>query len=238
VVWSATYDAFGKATVHTGSSISNNLRFPGQYYDQETGLHYNWNRYYDPTVGRYTTSDPIGLEGGINMYAYVDSNPVHYYDPYGLLSMDPIWGAIWNSTGWDGTGAVADAVVGFGDSASLNITSLIRDAAGIEGGVDKCSNAYKAGSWVAFAFGGGRLAYAGLAKGYSKIASSGAEASAFRSRLRVIFGGGKNLRPPNLLKYDTDDLLRLGAGRTNKYANLYGAGVAATGAYKGSGCGC
>lgn len=84
IVWSATYDAFGKAAVDSTSSISNNLRFSGQYYDQESGFHYNWMRYYDPQIGRYITSDPIGLKGGNNSYAYVQSNPVRWVDPIGL----------------------------------------------------------------------------------------------------------------------------------------------------------
>ncbi len=61
-----------------------NLRFPGQYYDAETKLFYNWHRYYDPRIGRYVTSDPIGLEGGMNTYAYVANGPLRYLDPYGL----------------------------------------------------------------------------------------------------------------------------------------------------------
>jgi RHS repeat-associated protein len=85
-VWSATYDAFGKATVNPSSTVTNNLRLPGQYYDQETELHYNWMRYYDPGTGRYVTSDPIGLLGGINMYAYVGGNPLSRIDPWGLAS--------------------------------------------------------------------------------------------------------------------------------------------------------
>ena len=85
-VWSATYDAFGKATVDPASTITNNLRFPGQYADQETGLHYNWMRFYDPNTGRYVTSDPIGLRGGINTYTYVYGNPVRRVDPRGLAT--------------------------------------------------------------------------------------------------------------------------------------------------------
>ena len=86
-VWSATYDAFGRATVDPASTISNNLRLPGQYADQETGLHYNWNRYYDPVNGgRYISSDPIGLSGGINTYTYVTGNPTNYIDPTGEVA--------------------------------------------------------------------------------------------------------------------------------------------------------
>ena len=66
VVWKAAYDPFGEAQVDPSSTVTNNFRFPGQYYDEESGLHYNWHRYYDPRTGRYVTADPIGIEGGEN----------------------------------------------------------------------------------------------------------------------------------------------------------------------------
>lgn len=71
VVWQWDSEAFGNKLPTANNGITINLRFPGQYYDSETGLYYNYYRYYDPEIGRYITSDPIGLEGGLNTYAYV-----------------------------------------------------------------------------------------------------------------------------------------------------------------------
>jgi RHS repeat-associated protein len=85
VVWAADSEPFGKTSL-VNPSVSVNLRLPGQYYDAETGLHYNYFRDYDPSLGRYLESDPIGLKGGINTYAYVGNNPINWVDPLGLES--------------------------------------------------------------------------------------------------------------------------------------------------------
>ena len=92
VVWAATYDAFGRATVLTTPAadrvtLSSALRLPGQLEDPETGLHQNLNREYDPSLGRYLQADPIGLLGGVNTYAYVGGDPVNLVDPQGLWAV-------------------------------------------------------------------------------------------------------------------------------------------------------
>jgi len=84
--WQANYDTFGKAIVDPSSTVNNPLRFAGQFYDSETGTHYNYFRDYDPLRGGYIQSDPIGLKAGVNFYTYAEQNPVLAYDPYGLLS--------------------------------------------------------------------------------------------------------------------------------------------------------
>ena len=89
---------FGQATINNdvdgdGTEVVCNLRFPGQYFDAESGLHYNWHRYYEPRSGRYITLDPIGLAGGdVNFYRYVLNNPVRWIDPWGLRFAEA-WGA-------------------------------------------------------------------------------------------------------------------------------------------------
>jgi RHS repeat-associated protein len=92
ITWRWNSDAFGAIPPDSdpdgdGTRTTLNLRFPGQYFDSETGLFYNWNRYYDPRLGRYLTSDPIGLAGGLNTYAYVENNPLRYIDPEGLMKL-------------------------------------------------------------------------------------------------------------------------------------------------------
>lgn len=92
VAWSAQYKAWGQAKEAISEAaykagIRNPIRFQGQYLDDETGLHYNRHRYYDPHSGRFISRDPAGLLGGFNVYSYAP-NPIQWVDPLGLA---PIW---------------------------------------------------------------------------------------------------------------------------------------------------
>ncbi|MBT9513453.1 MAG: hypothetical protein IV104_14035 [Acidovorax sp.] len=102
VAWQWAYSAFGDEQPTTAAKrftsettnpttgttsipdVAFNLRYPGQYFDKETGLHYNYFRTYAPSTGRYTQGDPIGLDGGFNRFAYVEENPLSFIDPNGL----------------------------------------------------------------------------------------------------------------------------------------------------------
>jgi len=97
VLWRWDGGAFGETVPNNdpdgdGNLTTVNLRYPGQYFDAETGLHYNWYRYYEPKIGRYITSDPIGLRGGLNTFTYVSNNPLRWIDPTGLDA------TVWNNT--------------------------------------------------------------------------------------------------------------------------------------------
>jgi RHS repeat-associated protein len=95
IVWKWESEAYGRTAPNgdpDGDGVQHrlDLRFPGQIADAETGFYYNMNRYYDPMMGRYTQSDPIGLEGGLNTYGYVGADPIKYFDIDGLQKGAPM----------------------------------------------------------------------------------------------------------------------------------------------------
>ena len=96
VIWEGIYRPFGEAEVNPHSSVVNNFRFPGQYYDQETGFHYNYFRYYAPNTGSYLRADPIAISGVNHLYAYVRNNPINFIDELGLRESQYCPGGKWD----------------------------------------------------------------------------------------------------------------------------------------------
>ena len=124
ITWKAVQEAFGAMNTLNQSRISMNLRFPGQYYDVETGTHYNFHRDYRPNAGRYVQSDPIGLKGGVNTFGYAYQNPINNFDSDGRL----VWLLGLGALG--GTGATGATAVG----ASAGLTAAV-NLAGMAGTV-------------------------------------------------------------------------------------------------------
>lgn len=119
-VWDAYVEPFGQAQVFGTASANIDLRLPGQWAQMESGgLSQNWNRDYDPTLGRYVQADPIGLDGGQNLYAYVDGRPTEWVDPDGKVPLPLITGAIGAVIG-GGSNILGQLYMNGGDFSCIN----------------------------------------------------------------------------------------------------------------------
>jgi len=125
IVWEASYKPFGEATINPRSSVVNDFRFPDQFLDQETGLHYNYFRYYDPRMGRYVRPDPLGIAGGINLYDYTADNPIDDFDRFGLARYHVYWHMV--GVGFFGMG---------GAKITGTVISMERNCEGLYEGVE------------------------------------------------------------------------------------------------------
>ncbi|NPC59189.1 RHS repeat-associated core domain-containing protein [Caenimonas soli] len=122
------------ALKRTKPLIEVNLRFAGQYFDDEDNLADNHFRLYQQTQGRYTQPDPIGLVGGWNRFSYVEGNPLMYTDPEGLVAQ-----------------GIVDFGAGMGDVILFGQGQRLRDLFDVDGGIDQCSDEYSAGEWAGIA---------------------------------------------------------------------------------------
>ena len=210
-VWKADYNAFGTASIEI-NEIPQPLRFLGQYHDEETGLHYNFSRYYDPTLGRYLTPDPLRYESGsVNFYIYCQNDPLNRSDPDGQLVFltaiaivagaaligGLVGGAIGAATG-DGflegakIGAVGGAIGAAAPivAAAAGVTSVVGLAvagvagAAAAGGVESCMSADQAsvGTFTTGAVVGGAFTVATL--GIARIPGVRRALSAAGSKLK------------------------------------------------------
>lgn len=186
VVWRWESDAFGLGEPESdpdgnGELITINLRFPGQYYDKETGYYYNYYRDYDPSLGRYIQSDPIGLLGGLNTYGYVYQNPLIYIDPYGL----------------DASGAVTVSVnagIGVGVNGKVTVSSSgVSGYVGVGVGVGlgvSVTGGVKGGNSEGFGVSTSVSANAGAGPGVSGNITSGTNGASGFGGVGVGLGAG------------------------------------------------
>ena len=173
VVWAldstpfdAIHGAFGLPNEDVdlnGISITYNARFPGQYFDAETGLNYNYFRDYDPSIGRYIQSDPIGLAGGLNTYGYVGGNPVNATDPTGEFAV------------------IGGSIGGLGNLGY----QLYQN-----GGNLNCVNWWQVGAWALTGSGTGILGRAGVSGIGSFVSNSSSFSSISRAYWGVRGGAG------------------------------------------------
>lgn len=145
--WSYASNPFGEPEPSSMSGYELNLRFPGQYFDAESGLSYNVNRDYEPATGRYTQSDPLGLLGGSTTFSYAGASPLAWIDPLGLYCLKE-----WQIRGIAGAavggivGGLAGSETGPGAAVTAAAGALLNGAAGVVDGLTsgEASGAYTA----------------------------------------------------------------------------------------------
>ena len=140
VVWTASYDPFGTVQASTGTPTT--IRFPGQWFQAESGLHQNWMRDYDPTTGRYIQADPLGLVDGASVYGYAGQNPGRWTDPRGEEAVTVggsfgAWGVV------EGSKRIGAACVAAGSAAASGLAAVIvmmsaTPAGGVGDTLDQC----------------------------------------------------------------------------------------------------
>lgn len=150
VVQRYTYSSFGKVESQLDANFAQPYTYTSRENDTESQLYYYRMRTYDASIGRFLQEDPIGASGSVNLYAYVDGNPIVEIDPLGLDALDNL----------------ANLSAGVGDTISLGLTSWVRTKLEINDVIDECSWSYSIGKWL------GRLH--GIALGGAGLLNGGA----------------------------------------------------------------
>lgn len=185
-------------------------------------------------AGRYAQSDPVGLFGGVGTFVYSNGDPLGNIDPLGLWWFgDPL------------PQTFVDVWTGAADSVSFGFGPRARRSLGVDGGVDRCSAAYKAGDYGTLALGAGRLVYAGGARAISLFAATGRQAVAGRNILKRVFRGPFFWLNYKTYPYEkmlaekgTDEAVRAAAGRTSEFWNQAGVSAASDALANDEECGC
>jgi RHS repeat-associated protein len=151
--------------VGVNSTVVNNFRFPGQYYDDETALHYNYYRYYNPAAGRYLKPDPIGILGGINLYVYASSNSVNFFDSHGLVK--------WRAVGTGTVKIIFGAVGVVGGAFAASTPTGIGQIVGVAGVLAGSSSIGFGVSQVITGFTNNEIVFMGLKEAVIKGTTSG-----------------------------------------------------------------
>lgn len=158
-----SYDAFGSSN-SAGTASSNSAQYTGRENDA-TGLQFNRARYYSPSLQRFISEDPIGMAGGINLYAYVGNDPISFSDPFGHDKIDWSWWLLAHG---------AQVAAGFGDTISFGMTASIRSYTPGANAVSTTSGGYIIGVGGGIAWGmafGGAVSARGAAAGGATVAA-------------------------------------------------------------------
>jgi RHS repeat-associated protein len=175
VVQRYAYSSFGKIESQLDPNFVQPYAYAGRELDAETGLYYYRARSYDPAVGRFLETDPIGIAGGLNLYTYSSNDPTNQLDPFGLTSTLDV---------------AANIAAGFGDVMSLGLTDYLRGKMGLNDVIDKCSASYSIGWWAGMLH---QLAFSGAGSfngGARTVLYSGEDAL---EAARVAKGAGRLL---------------------------------------------
>jgi RHS repeat-associated protein len=185
-----SYLSFGRIEQQGHLNVVQPYAYTSREFDLETELYYYRARFYDVLTGRFLQEDPIGISGGLNVYTYVNDNPVGAIDPFGLDAID----------------MAANAAAGFGDVVSFGLTNWVRNRLALNDIINECSWSYSSGKWIGWLHGLGFSGVGLFSGGAKTVLWSGGEAA----RTAARSAGGRMLEDTaggKLLNFVNDNLV-------------------------------